>query len=66
MVCFWPGSREQAGKPNRRVYSITDAGRTALSQMFQRPARADTFRSEFLFLAMFAQYLPIRHHSQRH
>ncbi len=50
---------EQDGKPNRRVYAINEAGRAALSSMFQQPARPDTFRSEFLFLAMFAQYLPL-------
>ncbi len=50
---------EQDGKPNRRVYSMTDAGRTELSRTFQQPARTDTFRSEFLFLAMFAEYLPL-------
>ena len=48
---------EQDGKPNRRVYAINDTGRAAFAEMLAQPIRPDVFRSEFMLLAMFAQYL---------
>ena len=37
----------QDGKPDRKVYSITDLGRQALFEWFQEPARNPTTRDEF-------------------
>ncbi|MGR5064524.1 PadR family transcriptional regulator [Photobacterium sp. DNB22_13_2] len=37
----------QEGKPDRKVYSITDLGRQALFEWFQEPARNPTIRDEF-------------------
>ncbi len=48
---------EQDGKPNRRVYSINDTGRAAFGEMLSGPIGDDTFKSPFLLLATYAQYL---------
>lgn len=37
----------QEGKPDRKVYSITDAGRTALGEWFDQPTAHPTVRDEF-------------------
>ncbi|MEL6751942.1 MAG: PadR family transcriptional regulator [Pseudomonadota bacterium] len=52
---------EQAGRPNRRVFSINKPGRDALANMLAQPAGEDIFRSQFLLLAMYAQYMPREH-----
>lgn len=46
-------SREeiQPGRPAKKVYSITDAGRQAYIDMLSAPPAADVFRSEFLLIA---------------
>ena len=47
-----------AGKPSRKMYSITDAGRDFfLDSLYETPAK-DVFRSEFLMIAMCAEFLP--------
>jgi PadR family transcriptional regulator AphA len=50
--------QSQSGKPARKVYSITDAGRTAFIEALMEHPRADEFRSEFLLVAKCAQLLP--------
>ena len=52
-------SREerQDGKPNRKVYSITDAGRHEFLLALSKPAQKDVFKSEFLLLAMCAELM---------
>ena len=47
----------QPGKPPRKVYSITEAGRDALLGELSGPPREDVFRSEFLMVAMCAHLL---------
>ena len=48
----------EAGKPNRKIYSITDAGRAFfLESLYEKPAK-DVYRSEFLMIAMCAEFLP--------
>lgn len=48
----------QDGKPAKKIYQITDAGRTEFqSELFDSLAN-DLFRSEFLLFARFAQLLP--------
>ncbi|GAL14085.1 transcriptional regulator PadR family [Vibrio astriarenae] len=37
----------QEGKPDRKVYSITDAGRAALGVWFEQPTAETTVRDEF-------------------
>lgn len=44
----------QSGKPARKVYSITPAGRAAFIAALSEPVARDTFRSPFLLVAMCA------------
>jgi len=46
---------QQAGKPERKVYSITDAGRDEFIAALAQPPAADKFKSEFLLIAMTAE-----------
>jgi PadR family transcriptional regulator AphA len=48
----------QAGKPARKVYSITETGRAAFTQELSAPLGEDVFRSPFLLLARFVSILP--------
>ena len=48
----------QDGKPARKVYSITDAGRDAFTTELSQPLSEDVFRSPFLLFARFAHVLP--------
>ena len=48
----------QEGKPARKVYSITDAGRQAFAEELSAPLGDDVFRSPFLLLARFVSILP--------
>lgn len=52
-------SREEAqeGKPNRKVYSITEAGLEEFLEALSKPAQKDIFKSEFLLLAMCAELM---------
>ncbi len=51
----------QQKRPDKKVYSITDAGRSAfVESLMEAPAR-DKLRSEFLFLLFFADMLPAYH-----
>jgi PadR family transcriptional regulator, regulatory protein AphA len=49
---------QQSGKPARKVYSITDAGRDAFAVELSAPLGEDMFRSPFLLFARFAHLLP--------
>ncbi|ESR24606.1 PadR family transcriptional regulator [Lutibaculum baratangense] len=51
----------QAGKPARRVYSITPEGRRALMDALMQEPGLDSFKSPFLLVAMFASVLPREH-----
>jgi PadR family transcriptional regulator, regulatory protein AphA len=46
------------GKPPRKIYSITEAGRAAFVDSLCEPPAPDVFRSEFLLIAMCAELLP--------
>ena len=48
----------QAGKPPRKVYSVTEKGRSAFVASLIEPPAPDVFRSEFLLIAMCAKILP--------
>jgi PadR family transcriptional regulator AphA len=51
-------TEQQDGKPARKVYSITEAGRTAFAEELSEPLAEDMFRSPFLLFARFAHILP--------
>lgn len=48
----------QSGKPSKKIYSITDAGRAAFVDELYEPVTEDVYRSPFLLLARFAHLLP--------
>ncbi len=48
----------QAGKPSRKVYSITEAGREEFIKSLCEPQAPDTFKSPFLLIALNAAKLP--------
>ncbi|WP_305985059.1 helix-turn-helix transcriptional regulator [Roseibium sp. MMSF_3544] len=48
----------QAGKPARKVYSITEAGRSEFINYLCEPQARDTFKSPFLLIALNAEQLP--------
>lgn len=48
----------QDGKPAKKIYSISQAGRTAFINSLFEKLGADEFRSEFLLFARFASELP--------
>ena len=51
-------TEQQDGKPARKVYSITEAGRSAFAEELGSPLGEDMFRSPFLLFARFAHILP--------
>lgn len=51
----------QDGKPDRKVYSLTDRGRAAFADALRVDPGPDRFRSEFLFLLLFAEHMPPDH-----
>lgn len=51
-------TEQQDGKPAKKVYSITDAGRAAFASQLAEPLGEDMFRSPFLLFARFAHILP--------
>lgn len=51
-------SEQQDGKPTKKIYSITAAGRAAFANELAQPLGEDMFRSPFLLFARFAHILP--------
>ena len=51
-------TEQQDGKPAKKVYSITEAGRAAFALQLAEPLGEDMFRSPFLLFARFAHILP--------
>lgn len=51
----------QAGRPDKKVYSMTPAGRLAFIESLAEPPSRDKLRSEFLFMLSFAPLLSARH-----
>jgi DNA-binding PadR family transcriptional regulator len=51
---------QDPGKPERKVYSITEAGRAAFCEAMTLPPAMDKFKSEFLLVAMSAEFIPTR------
>lgn len=52
---------EQEGRPDKKVYSITAAGRAAFRRALHKPPAADSFRSETVFMMFFAELLDPGH-----
>jgi len=51
----------QEKRPDRKVYSITQAGRRAFIDALSGPMPEDKYRSPFLFAMLFAHQLPPEH-----
>jgi PadR family transcriptional regulator AphA len=48
---------EQTGKPDKKVYAITEAGRNALARAISVSPSKDKYKSEFLFQMLLQDYL---------
>ncbi|MEE9314934.1 MAG: PadR family transcriptional regulator [Rhizobiaceae bacterium] len=48
---------QQDGKPNRKVYCVTDTGRLEFLNALSQPAQKDKYKSPFLLLAMCAELM---------
>jgi PadR family transcriptional regulator AphA len=51
----------QEGKPLKKAYSITDAGRKALRNALHEIPQQDKYKSEFLFQALFRNQVDAKH-----
>ncbi|TVR98539.1 MAG: PadR family transcriptional regulator [Rhodospirillales bacterium] len=51
----------QQGRPDKKVYSITEQGRSAFRRALHKPPAEDTFRSEAIFMMFFAELLDRDH-----
>ncbi len=49
---------QDPGKPERKVYSITPAGHRAYCEAIAQPPAMDKIKSEFLLVAMSAEFIP--------
>lgn len=49
---------QQAGRPAKKIYAITEAGRHAFVHSLFEPLEDDVYRSPFLLFARFAHLLP--------
>ncbi|NJM31023.1 MAG: PadR family transcriptional regulator [Rhizobiales bacterium] len=54
-------AEEQTGKPDKKVYAITENGRQHLIRSLQVTPARDKYKSEFLFEMLFAEHLPHNH-----
>ncbi len=54
-------SETQDGRPDKKVYSITEQGRDALRQALTVFPRKDKFKSEFLFIMLLSGHLDQAH-----
>lgn len=50
-------ARSQDGRPDKKVYTITDAGRSALRAALLRPLEFDRLRSDYMFALAFAHLM---------
>ncbi len=55
--CLTSSEEREPGKPARKIYSITDAGREELISHMSDTPKQDIFKSEFLLIAMCAEML---------
>ncbi len=54
-------SEEQAGRPDKKVYSITEPGRAALAKSLAVLPAKDKFKSEFLFEMLLQHFISKDH-----
>lgn len=50
-------AEEQTGKPDKKVYAITEAGRAALAKSIAVLPNKDKYKSEFLFQMLLHQFI---------
>jgi len=50
-------AEEQTGKPDKKVYAITDTGQTALANALSVKPAKDKYKSEFLFQMLLQDFL---------
>ena len=50
-------AEEQTGKPDKKVYAITESGRVALAKSIAVLPAHDKYKSEFLFQMLLQQYI---------
>ncbi len=48
----------QDGRPDKKIYALTDKGLRTFCDALQAPFAPDKFRSEFLFVTLYAHLLP--------
>jgi PadR family transcriptional regulator, regulatory protein AphA len=48
----------QSGKPSRKMYELTDAGKAAFVEALSAPPLPDAYRSPFALIALCAPFLP--------
>ncbi|MEX0923167.1 MAG: PadR family transcriptional regulator [Rhodovibrionaceae bacterium] len=51
----------QDKRPDKKVYTITEAGRAALTEDLKQPPDPDRYRSDFLFVLFLGELLPREH-----
>jgi DNA-binding PadR family transcriptional regulator len=51
-------TEQQEGRPDKKIYSLTEKGRRQLGDALGQQLAPDKFRSEFLFTVLFAHLLP--------
>lgn len=54
-------AEEQSGRPDKKVYAITDLGREAMAKGIAVIPARDKYKSEFLFEMLFQDMLPQAH-----
>lgn len=54
-------SEEQSGRPDKKVYAITDAGRAALAKSLAVLPAGNKFKSEFLFEMLLQHFVSKEH-----
>lgn len=54
-------AESQSGKPDKKIYSMTETGRAELIRALGEAPREDKFKSEFLFVMLLADQLPNEH-----
>jgi len=50
-------AEQKSGKPEKKVYAITEAGRKMLQQSISVPPARDKFKSEFLFQMLLTEFV---------
>ena len=51
----------QEGRPDKKVYSITEAGRRAFRRELHKPPSPDSYRSEAIFMMFFGDLIDAHH-----